>query len=103
MVFLGSEKNLRSLGGNSSNPAPSVSFGEGDLERMRGSIQALVQQTGPLGAVMDFLQEDLSLMNAELHKWEEEARRCEGEQCTNHLHFSLIRIFMDFVCYYVLF
>ncbi|RYH05785.1 hypothetical protein EON65_43790 [archaeon] len=79
----GSEKNLRSMGANSSSPVPSVSFGEGDLERMRGSIQALVQQTGPLGAVMDFLQEDLSLMNAELHKWEEEARRCEGEYYTD--------------------
>lgn len=42
---------------------------------MRSAIQSLVQQTGPLGTCMDFIQEDISLMNAELHKWEEECRK----------------------------
>jgi len=55
------------------------SFAEGDIEKMRTAIQSLVQQTGPLGTCLDFIQEDISLMNAELHKWEEECRRYEVE------------------------
>lgn len=50
-------------------------FAEGDLEKMRTAIQSLVQQTGPLGTCLDFIQEDIGLMSAELHKWEEECRR----------------------------
>jgi hypothetical protein len=42
---------------------------------MRGAIQALVQQTGPLGTCLDFIQEDIGMMSSELHKWEEECRR----------------------------
>ncbi len=52
-----------------------ATFAEGDLEKMRSAIQSLVQQTGPLGTCMDFIQEDISSMNAELHKWEEECRK----------------------------
>lgn len=48
---------------------------EGDIDRMRSAIQALVQHTGPLGTCMDFIQEDVGLMSAELHKWEEECRK----------------------------
>jgi hypothetical protein len=58
-------------GGTSS----AATFAEGDLDKMRSAIQSLVQQTGPLGTCMDFIQEDISLMNAELHKWEEECRK----------------------------
>lgn len=53
-------------------------IGEGDLEKIRASIQALVQQTGPMGVCMDFIQEDISLMTAELHKWEEECTRYDA-------------------------
>jgi hypothetical protein len=60
-------------GGNVSTIA--TTFAEGDLDKIRSSIQALVQQTGPLGTCMDFIQEDISLMTSELHKWEEECRK----------------------------
>lgn len=48
---------------------------ESNLEKMRASIQVLVQHTGPLGTCMDYIQEDISLMTSELHKWEEECRK----------------------------
>ena len=50
---------------------------EGDIERLRAAVQVLVQHTGPLGSCLDFLQEDVGLMTAELRRWEEEARRYE--------------------------
>ncbi len=52
-----------------------ATLGENDLEKMRSSIQVLVQHTGPLGTCMDYIQEDVSLMTAELHRWEEECRK----------------------------
>lgn len=52
-----------------------AAMGENDLEKMRSSIQVLVQHTGPLGTCMDYIQEDVSLMTAELHRWEEECRK----------------------------
>lgn len=57
----------------------SGNFGEGDMERLRAAIQVLVQHTGPLGTCMDYVQEDISLMTGELHKWGEECRKYEGE------------------------
>jgi len=60
---------------NTAAGSSAATYAEGDLEKMRASIQALVQQTGPLGTCMDFIQEDISLMTSELHKWEEECRR----------------------------
>lgn len=45
------------------------------MKRLRSSIQVLVQHTGPLGNCMDYIQEDLSMMTAELHRWEEESRK----------------------------
>lgn len=65
--------------GKDSGPQVATSFAEGDLEKMRHAIQSLVQQTGPLGTCLDFIQEDISLMSGELHKWEEECRRYEAE------------------------
>ena len=53
--------------------------GEHDIEKLRGSIQLLVQNTGPLGTCMDYIQEDISLMTAELHRWEEECRKYEAD------------------------
>jgi hypothetical protein len=57
------------------NLATVAAFGDGDLEKIRLSVQSLVAQTGPLGTCMDFIQEDISLMTAELHKWEEDCRK----------------------------
>ena len=65
--------------GKDSGPQVATSFAESDLEKMRHAIQSLVQQTGPLGTCLDFIQEDVSLMSGELHKWEEECRRYEAE------------------------
>jgi len=53
-------------------------LGEGDLERLRQSIQTLVQHTGPLGGCLDYLQEDVGLMTTELRKWEDECRKFES-------------------------
>lgn len=64
----GQEKKAGAAGGG-------VVASENDLEKMRGSIQVLVQHTGPLGTCMDYIQEDVSLMTAELHRWEEECRK----------------------------
>lgn len=49
--------------------------GSGDIERLRKAVQVLVQHTGPLGTCMDYIQEDISLMTAELHRWEEECQK----------------------------
>lgn len=49
-------------------------YSSAEIDRIRNSIQLLVQNTGPLGSCMDFIQEDVSLMTSELHKWEEECR-----------------------------
>lgn len=55
------------------------SSSEYDLDKMRASIQTLVQHTGPLGTCMDYIQEDVSMMTMELHRWEEECRKYEIE------------------------
>lgn len=81
------KNSANAAGGNNSNASAgnngganiAQTFAEGDIEKMRNAIQSLVQQTGPLGTCLDFIQEDISLMNAELHKWEEECRRYEVE------------------------
>jgi TRAF3-interacting protein 1 len=49
-------------------------YSSSEIDRIRNSIQLLVQNTGPLGSCMDFIQEDVGLMTSELHKWEEECR-----------------------------
>ncbi len=51
---------------------------EGDFERLRASIQTLVQHTGPLGGCLDYIQEDIGLMTTELRKWEDECRKNES-------------------------
>lgn len=62
-----------------SGSAGGVGYGENDLEKLRSAIQTLVQHTGPLGSCMDYIQEDITLMTSELHKWEEECRKYEVE------------------------
>ena len=62
---------------SASTSSGTSSFGEIDIERIRVAVQILVQHTGPLGSCMDYIQEDVGLMTAELHKWEDECRRFE--------------------------
>lgn len=50
-----------------------------DIERLRKAVQVLVQHTGPLGTCMDYIQEDVSIMTTELHRWEEDCRKYEIE------------------------
>lgn len=61
----------KSTGGAAIAPATN----SGDTERLRKAVQVLVQHTGPLGTCMDYIQEDISLMTAELHRWEEECQK----------------------------
>ena len=65
-------------GPTSASSASSAVFTEADIERLRAAIQGLVQHTGPLGSCLDFLQEDVGLMTAELRRWEEETRKYEA-------------------------
>lgn len=51
--------------------------GPGDMEKLRSTIQQLVQHTGPLGNCMDFIQEDVGVMTSEMRKWEEDCVRYE--------------------------
>lgn len=71
----GADKKPGSTGPGSQPAAVVASLGEGDIDRIRNAVQILVQQTGPLGSCMDYIQEDVGLMTAELHKWEDECRR----------------------------
>ena len=48
---------------------------DADLEQLRAAIQVLCQSTNPLGKCMDYVNEDLGLMNRELEKWQAEARK----------------------------
>jgi hypothetical protein len=43
-------------GSSSSATQSSTALGISDIERMRSSIQLLVQHTGPLGTCMDYIQ-----------------------------------------------
>jgi hypothetical protein len=60
---------------NNTNNNPNNSSSEADMERLRTSVQSLVQHIGPLGGCMDFILEDVETMAAEMRKWEEEARK----------------------------
>ncbi|KAK3761461.1 hypothetical protein RRG08_045688 [Elysia crispata] len=43
-----------------------------EVDKLRGSIQALTRSANPLGKVMDYVQEDLDAMQQELDKWRSE-------------------------------
>jgi hypothetical protein len=45
---------------------------------LRKAVQVLVQHTGPLGTCMDYVQEDVGFMTAELHRWEEECQKYDA-------------------------
>jgi TRAF3-interacting protein 1 len=63
----------------SSNDKGGAASSGGDIDRLRKAVQVLVQHTGPLGTCMDYVQEDVGLMTAELHRWEEECQKYEVE------------------------
>ncbi|XP_032830851.2 TRAF3-interacting protein 1 isoform X1 [Petromyzon marinus] len=46
-----------------------------ETERLRGAVQALCRSTLPLSKVMDYLQEDLDAMHAELATWTRQRRQ----------------------------
>ena len=70
------KKSSSAASGSGNDNVPQL--GESDMERLRTSIQTLVQHTGPLGGCLDYLQEDVGLMTIELRKWEDECRKYEG-------------------------
>ncbi|XP_026151736.1 TRAF3-interacting protein 1 isoform X2 [Mastacembelus armatus] len=43
-----------------------------EMERLRSSIQMVCRSTLPLGKIMDYIQEDMDAMQAELHTWRRE-------------------------------
>ncbi|CAM9126278.1 unnamed protein product [Discosporangium mesarthrocarpum] len=58
--------------GSSSGKARSGggSYSESDIHRLREGIQLLCQSTNPLGKCMNYVHEDLSLMAAEMGRWQ---------------------------------
>lgn len=43
-----------------------------EIERLRSSIQMVCRNTLPLGKIMDYIQEDMDAMKAELNVWQRE-------------------------------
>lgn len=43
-----------------------------EVERLRASIQSVCQSALPLGKIMDYVQEDIDAMQAELQGWRRE-------------------------------
>lgn len=43
-----------------------------EIERLRSSIQTVCRSTLPLGKIMDYIQEDMDAMKAELNTWRQE-------------------------------
>ncbi|XP_047457703.1 TRAF3-interacting protein 1 isoform X2 [Mugil cephalus] len=43
-----------------------------EIERLRSSIQMVCRSSLPLGKIMDYIQEDMDAMQAELHTWRRE-------------------------------
>jgi len=43
-----------------------------DMERLRGSVQTVCRSALPLGKIMDYIQEDMDSMQAELLAWRRE-------------------------------
>ncbi|XP_063173957.1 TRAF3-interacting protein 1 isoform X2 [Candoia aspera] len=48
-----------------------------EIERFRGSIQALCRSALPLGKIMDYIQEDVDAMRNELQTWQNENKELE--------------------------
>lgn len=43
-----------------------------EIERLRMSIQSVCRSSLPLGKIMDYIQEDVDAMKAELQSWRQE-------------------------------
>lgn len=43
-----------------------------EIDRLRSSIQTVCRSTLPLGKIMDYIQEDMDAMHAELNTWRRE-------------------------------
>ena len=54
----------------------------------------MVQHTGPLGTCMDYIQEDLSLMSSELHRWEEECKKLIFKNISKSTQFIILMVVM---------
>ncbi|XP_046740555.1 TRAF3-interacting protein 1 isoform X3 [Diprion similis] len=52
-----------------------------EVDKLRGSIQTLTRATNPLGKLLDYLQEDVEMMQRELHEW-----RSQYNQLSEQLH-----------------
>lgn len=53
-------------------------FSQSEINALRKSIQQLCQATNPLGKCMDYVHDDMEMMNKELEQWKSEYRRkCE--------------------------
>ncbi|XP_039194747.1 protein O-mannosyl-transferase 2-like [Crotalus tigris] len=48
-----------------------------EIEKFRGSIQALCRSALPLGKIMDYIQEDVDAMKNELQTWQNENKELE--------------------------
>lgn len=48
-----------------------------EIEKFRGSIQALCRSVLPLGKIMDYIQEDVDAMKNELQIWHNENKQLE--------------------------
>merc|ERR1711998_499294 len=50
-------------------------FSQSEINALRKSIQLLCQATNPLGKCMDYVHDDMEMMNKELEQWKSEYRR----------------------------
>ncbi|KAI4486916.1 hypothetical protein M0802_012235 [Mischocyttarus mexicanus] len=55
-----------------------------EIDKLRGTIQMLTRTTNPLGKLLDYLQEDIEMMQKELHDWRNQynqlSKQLEKEQ-----------------------
>ncbi|KAF7397737.1 hypothetical protein HZH68_008959 [Vespula germanica] len=55
-----------------------------EIDKLRGTIQSLTRATNPLGKLLDYLQEDIEMMQKELHDWRSQynqlSKQLEKEQ-----------------------
>jgi len=52
---------------------------QNDVDFIKAAIQALCQNTNPLGKSMDFLQEDIDSMTKEYEKWKKESKTSQSK------------------------
>lgn len=62
-----------------------------EIERLRSSIQMVCRSSLPLGKIMDYIQEDMDAMQAELLMWRRENKEhvqalLEEQRLARHVH-----------------